>query len=117
MTLAEQTVRIARGYVGTRESPRGSNRGPEIDLWVREGGGLDQPATGKGHPYCASFVSYCVKKGFEAGTDDQGPPAFVGGASALKLHDRNRDLAVDPEDLEEGTWYVFLILHPDGTGH
>jgi hypothetical protein len=110
-TLAEKTAEIARSFVGVRETPRNSNRGPEIDRWVREGGGLDQPATGRGHPYCASYVSACVR---DAAHELGLIPAFQRGASVLKLGERNASLLMsDPSVVP----CVFLMSHGGGRGH
>ncbi|MEP0814529.1 MAG: CHAP domain-containing protein [bacterium] len=49
MTLAEKAVEIAIGYIGVKESPPGSNRGPQVDRFLA--------ATGlSGAPWCAAFV-------------------------------------------------------------
>ena len=45
----------ARQYVGTKESPPGSNRGPLIDKWNRAAG------VPKGSPWCMSFLRACFK--------------------------------------------------------
>ncbi len=57
--LANQTAQVALRYLGITESPRGSNRGPHIDDFLRFVG--LQP----GNPWCTAFVCYCVHKAAE----------------------------------------------------
>ncbi|MEA3244797.1 MAG: CHAP domain-containing protein [Gemmatimonadota bacterium] len=45
---------VARGYLAVREAPRGSNRSPEIDRWLRAVGA---PLAS---PWCAAFVYDCL---------------------------------------------------------
>lgn len=46
-------VDTARGYLGVREVPMGSNEGPQVNKFLREGCGL-----GPGYAWCSCFVSY-----------------------------------------------------------
>jgi len=48
-------VRIAQSYVGVREAT-GQNDGAEVEQFLNETGGR------KGMPWCAAFVSFCLKK-------------------------------------------------------
>ena len=50
--LSNAIIAEAKRYIGVVEQPKNSNRGREIDYWIREAG-LD-PAGG--HPWCAAFV-------------------------------------------------------------
>lgn len=50
--LGLRALDIARGSVGVRESPLGSNRGPEVDRFTG----------GRAEPWCAHFVSWCVER-------------------------------------------------------
>jgi hypothetical protein len=45
---------LAKKYVGVTESPRNSNRGKEVEMFLRYTG------LGGGHSYCAAFVSFCI---------------------------------------------------------
>jgi hypothetical protein len=60
ITLREMTIIVAREYRAKRprEVPPKSNRGPIIDEYVREGGGLDPE--GHHYMYCTSFVVCCI---------------------------------------------------------
>ena len=62
MSPGRKIVATAERYVGVRETPDGSNRGPKIDEWQRQYGLL-------GQPWCAMFVGGIYK---EAGVDDAG---------------------------------------------
>lgn len=52
MTPAELVIAEARRYVGVTEVPKGSNRGLEIDYWIKECG-LDPKGA---YAWCAAFV-------------------------------------------------------------
>ena len=49
-------VEVARSYLNVRESPAGSNRGPEIDRWLTA---LGSPL---GSAWCAAFVLHCLRE-------------------------------------------------------
>lgn len=51
--LRTSVVDTAKGYLGTREQPMGSNSGPTVDKFLAEGCGL-----GPGYAWCACYVSY-----------------------------------------------------------
>lgn len=54
--LLKKVLDIAGSQVGVREQPPGSNRGPEVDQYLKCVG-LD-PADGS-YPWCAAFVYWC----------------------------------------------------------
>jgi len=54
--LLTATLEFALTQVGTMERPPGSNRGPEVDAYLRSTG-ID-PRTGS-YPWCAAFVYFC----------------------------------------------------------
>jgi hypothetical protein len=54
--LVARAVDVARTQIGVREAPPGSNRGPEVDLYLRTVG-LDP--SGGCFPWCAAFVYWC----------------------------------------------------------
>lgn len=57
--LVAAALAIAGGLVGVRENPAGSNRGPEVDDYLKSVG-LD-PAAGS-WPWCAAFVYWCYRQ-------------------------------------------------------
>lgn len=117
--LAEHTVRIGRGYVGTLELR--PNRGPEVDMFQIEGGGWTledlerMEAEGKAPPYCAPFVSFCVERAKIVLRAEGwvGPWQFARGASLLKLKDRNPNLIIPA--FEPGC--IGLDFHSKAKGH
>jgi hypothetical protein len=107
ITLAEKTIDVARGCVGIREVPPKSNRGPEVDAFLL-GVGLD-PTAGK-YPWCAAFVSHCVR---EAVLRVGGQPRIRPSAGALRLLEKNPGLRLEQP---EGAC-IFVIDHGQGKGH
>lgn len=47
-------IRIARSYLSVREHPANSNAGKEVEMFLRYTG------LGKGNPWCAAYVSFCL---------------------------------------------------------
>ncbi len=56
--LAAEAIGVALGQVGVMEDPLGSNRGPQIDEYLR-GAGLN-PAKGS-FAWCVAFTHFCYK--------------------------------------------------------
>lgn len=54
--LLAAALRVAASQIGVVERPSGSNRGPEVDRYLRSVG-LDPAASS--HPWCAAFVYFC----------------------------------------------------------
>jgi hypothetical protein len=106
--LAAKVVEIARSCVGVRESPSGSNRGPEVDGFLLAVG-LDPNA---GHySWCAAFVSWCMR---EAVLRVGGPPQFRASARAMGLVEFNHPLLMRAPADEP---CIFVIDHGSGHGH
>ncbi len=57
--LLKRVLEVAASQVGVMEEPTGSNRGPQVDEYLRCVG-LD-PASAS-HPWCAAFVYWCFDK-------------------------------------------------------
>lgn len=53
MLIRIAAVNRAKQFVGVKEHPPGSNRGPQIDKWQRRTNGV------VGYPWCAAFV-WCM---------------------------------------------------------
>jgi hypothetical protein len=58
-TLQQKVIDFASTQVGNMENPLGSNRGPQVDIYLRSVG-LD-PAAGN-FPWCAAFVFFCFQQ-------------------------------------------------------
>lgn len=107
-TLAEKAIEVATGCLSVRETPPKSNRGPEVDAYLRSVG-LDPTA---GHfPWCAAYVSWCVR---EAMLSFEGPAQFRFSASALGIAERNPHLVMKAPD---ETPCIFVVDHGAGKGH
>jgi hypothetical protein len=56
--LLTAVIEVAASQIGTMEDPRGTNRGPEVDTYVRAVG-LDPAGR---FPWCAAFVYFCFEQ-------------------------------------------------------
>ncbi len=56
MKLAETALEIAIRQLGVQEIPKGSNSGPEVEIYLKSVG------LGKGYSWCMAFVYWCVKQ-------------------------------------------------------
>lgn len=61
MTLQDKALEIAISQIGVQEEPKGSNRGPQVDKYIKSVG-LDPK--GK-HAWCAAFVYWCFQQAAE----------------------------------------------------
>lgn len=52
--LATATLKTALSQLGVKEIPKGSNAGPEVEIYLRSVG------LGKGYAWCMAFVYWCV---------------------------------------------------------
>lgn len=108
ITLAVRSLQIAETFLGVKEDPIGSNRGPEVNKFLASVG------LGPGYPWCMAFVYYCVSKAAaELGLPN--PLVMTGGvmdqyerSPARKLS--NRDSGVKPGD-------VGIMRFANGNGH
>ena len=105
--LAAKALEIAASYLGVTEHPPHSNRGPEVDAFLRSVG-LNPEA--KSYPWCAAMVSYCVEQAAEA---LHMPLRFRRTASCARMAELNYRLEISGP--EPGA--VFIHLNPDHTGH
>jgi hypothetical protein len=107
MTLAEKALDVALSYLGVKEDPPGSNRGPEVDDFIRAGG-LD-PTKGA-YPWCACFVVACIKR---AGLLLELTPTIRPSARVATLLQRNPDAMLDRAEVGS----IFIHLQTNGDGH
>ncbi len=89
-------VELACARVGTRETPDGSNSGPEIDAWLTDAGAHS------GLPWCAAFVHAVLAQAWVE------PKRTASARECLEQFDRISD--PKPGDL-------FGWVNADGTGH
>lgn len=60
--FTDTLVKLARAEVGTRETPKNSNRGPRVDEY-KAATWLDAK---QAWPWCAAFVDWCVREAMTA---------------------------------------------------
>ena len=65
VTKHETALRFAITQIGVHEQPAGSNTGPEVRKYQKDGSWLP----GTGWPWCAAFFNYCVQVGGFQGLD------------------------------------------------
>lgn len=56
MKLSEQIIQVAQSQLGVQENPKGSNSGPEVEIYLKSVG------LGKGFAWCMSFVYWVVQE-------------------------------------------------------
>lgn len=105
--LAAKALELARAALGVTEHPAGSNRGPDVDAYLRTVG--LNPERGA-YPWCAAFVSTMVQR---AAADLGVEYRFHVSASCRALASLN--LLREHAGPELGD--VFVHLNIDGTGH
>lgn len=119
MTLQQKALEIAISQLGVHEQPKGSNRGPEVDEYIKSVG-LD-PA-GK-HPWCAAFVYWCFQKASES-MGRQNPLYKTGHVLTAWKMRKEKFRAITPQpgdigimDFGKGTGHMFIVkvAHLDHT--
>ena len=114
--LLAETLRVATTQIGVKEDPLGSNRGPQVDRYLKSVGAP------LGSPWCAAFVYFCFQ---QASTGLGQPNPVIRTGSVLEHWNRagstgiprlGRDeCMVTPSLVKPGM--IFIITHPNGTGH
>lgn len=120
MTLQEKALEIAITQLGVEEHPRGSNRGPEVDEYIKSVG-LD-PA-GK-YAWCAAFVYWCFEKAAES-MGRQNPLSKTGGVldqwakrkGAFRVTGSPQPGDIGIMDFGKGVGHMFIVeaAHLDHT--
>src|SRR5262249_38255526 len=118
--LLQGALGVAASQVGVMEKPPGSNRGPEVDTYLR-GVGLDPRG---GFPWCAAFVYFCFQR---AATQLRraNPVVKTGGALDHRARARAQGVPTIPAakaHMEEtlvrpGHIFVIDTGGPGGAGH
>jgi len=108
MTLAERSLQVALANDQVCEKPKGSNSGPEVNIFLKSVG------LKPGNPWCMAFVYFCVGKA-AAELELKNPLIKTGGV--LKQWNEttlrkfpSRASAVKPGD-------IFIMEFAHGTGH
>jgi hypothetical protein len=117
--LLTETLRFAVTQIGVMEQPLGSNRGPQVDQYLRTVG-ID-PATGS-FPWCAAFIYFCFKQAAAklgitnpviqtAGVLDHWKQAGAAGIPRLGT----AECIAKPSLVTPGM--IFIIINKSGSGH
>ena len=118
--LTKAAIEFAQTQIGVMENPLGSNRGPEVDTYLKAVG-LD-PASGS-FAWCVAFTHFCFKKGSEtlgvsnphiktAGVLDHWNQA---GKKPKIVRVTNAKAVADPGLVKPGS--LFIIDFGGGLGH
>jgi len=106
--LAKKALEVAITQLGVEEKPKGSNGGPEVNMYLRSVG------LGAGFAWCMAFVYWCVNKAAQE-LEIKNPLVKTAGVmmqynttTLRKLS--NRGNAVKPGD-------IFIMQFGHGTGH
>ena len=118
--LSEAAVAFAETQIGVMESPLGSNRGPEVDRYLRAAG-LD-PSTGD-FPWCVAFTHFCYQS---AAAQVGGPNPHVRTAGVLDHWNKaakvpnairvtTKEAVASPARVTPGS--LFIMDFGKGVGH
>lgn len=107
MTLQDKVVEVAISQLGVQEIPKGSNRGPQVDEYVKSVG-LD-PA-GK-YSWCMAFVYWCHQKAADMMGVKNG--MLKTGGVLMQWQKRKQDYRV----LTPRPGDVFIMDYGKGLGH
>jgi hypothetical protein len=115
--LLLNTLAAAASQIGVVESPPGSNRGPQVDVYLRTVG---LNPVGQHYSWCAAFVYWCFQQSSNELNLPRNPLVKTAGcldhwqrATCPKI---TRQAAIkDPSLLKPG--FIFIIDHGHGAGH
>ncbi len=110
MTLTERALELAATNVGVMEEPPGSNRGLEVDQWIR-GVGLDPKGA---YPWCAALVFHCFHKA-AVELKAPNPCPRTGSALGMWLKAKPTQRVYPGSRIRAGMVFVLDLGH--GTGH
>jgi hypothetical protein len=116
MPILVETLRFAGTQIGVMEQPLGSNRGPQVDLYLKSAG------ADLGSPWCAAFVYFCFQQA-AAGLGSANP--LIRTASVLDHWNRagaagiprlgKDECVAKPSLVKPGM--IFIIVNTNGSGH
>ncbi len=118
-SIATAALAIARTQVGVREEPAGSNRGPEVDQYLRAAG--LSPGAGS-FAWCAAFVYWCFNEAAQSAGRPNPVPRTAGvlahwnkaGERGIRRISPGR-AAAQPDLVQPGQ--VFIMDYGGGVGH
>ena len=113
--LLDKIVAVAQSQVGVSEVPPGSNRGPQVEAYLKSVG------LGGGYAWCMAFVHWCVREAAAPGPCPA--PADGGVLSVLQIVQSQTparfiskaDVIAAPQIVKPG--WVFIQDHGHSLGH
>jgi hypothetical protein len=114
--LLLKAVEIAKSQIGVVEQPLNSNRGPEVDTYLRSVG---LNPVGNNFSWCAAFVYWCFD---EAAKDLKIANPLVKTAGVLRHWQKTTAVKVSLEEAKNNpsliqVGAIFIIDHGKGLGH
>lgn len=114
--LLAKAIEVAVSQIGKVENPLGSNRGPEVDEYLRAAG-LDPE--GQHYSWCMAFVYWCFKQSALA-LNQNNPLIKTAGCldhwyRATCPEILTADAVQNPSLVKPG--HIFIIDHGKGAGH
>lgn len=111
--LLVEAVKVARSQIGIMENPIGSNRGPEVDEYLRS---VNCPP---GNYWCAGFVYWCFD---EAAEMLNLPNPLYRTAGCLSHWNNSRGKKISAKTAMQNpavvkTGQIFIVDHGRGMGH
>ncbi|WP_268846746.1 CHAP domain-containing protein [Flavobacterium aestivum] len=104
MTLAQSSLEVATRQIGVTEIPKGSNGGPEVEIYLKSVG------LTKGYSWCMAFVFWCV---LEASKKQSFPNPLKKTGGVLDQWNSKPELRRNKP--EPG--FVFIMDYGKGLGH
>jgi hypothetical protein len=104
-TITEKFLAVAQSQIGVSESPKGSNKGKEVEKYLKSVG------LGGGYSWCMAFVKWCMDQAC-ADLGAKNPMIVTGGVLAqwnkiMKCYRFNKPMAGD----------IFIMDFGKGLGH
>jgi len=115
--MRDLVIDIAASQIGVVEQPRGSNRGPEVDVYIRTTG-LDPAADS--FPWCVCFLYWVFNQAAKTKGTENPLPKTAGVISLWNLGRRTEAQVVRKSEASAQTVKPGMIFHLDlggGKGH
>lgn len=116
--LSDKAIEIAVGQIGTKEDPIGSNKGPQVDQYLKSVG-LDG-----GYSWCMAFVYWCFNEAAKTAAPIGATPLYqTAGVLDAWIH-RTKNQEHTPQagdifimDLGHGNGHTGIVekINTDGT--
>lgn len=115
--LLVKVLEIAASQIGVIESPPSSNRGPQVDVYLRTVGLNPE---GQHYSWCAAFVYWCFQQAVNELHLPKNPLVKTAGCldhwSRATCPKITKQAAIkDPSLIKPG--FIFIIDHGNGAGH